>query len=104
MSEEWPAESTNRSRPTQCESAGSWRMTFWKSRYAAGASEIAVPGWPLPTFSTASAARALMVLTAWSSRGDHSRGWLAGTNTFTGPLSRPESAPRIIVDTTRINR
>ena len=40
--------------PSQCGSAGSCRITFWKSRYAAGARLIAVPGWPLPTFCTAS--------------------------------------------------
>ena len=33
---EWPQESTNRSRPGQCGSAGLCRITFWNSRYAAG--------------------------------------------------------------------
>lgn len=65
---ECPADSTNRSRPAQCGSAGLCRITFWNSRYAAGARLIAVPGWPLPTFSTASIASTLTVSTArWSS-------------------------------------
>ncbi len=42
-------------------------MTFWKSRYAAGARLIAVPGWPLPTFCTASIASTRTVSTALSS-------------------------------------
>src|SRR3954454_5280626 len=54
---ECPIDSTNRSRPTQFGSVGSWRSHFWKSRYAVGAMLIAVPGWPLPTFCTASIAR-----------------------------------------------
>ena len=29
VSEECPQESTNRSRPSQVGSDGSWRMTFW---------------------------------------------------------------------------
>ena len=64
VSDECPAERMNRSRPTQCVSAGSWRSTRWYSRYAAGARLIAVPGWPLPTFSTASAASTRAVSTA----------------------------------------
>ena len=52
----WPQDSTKRSRPGQCGSAGLCRITFWNSRYAAGARLMAVPGWPLPTFCTASMA------------------------------------------------
>src|SRR5947199_3558724 len=69
---EWPQDNTNRSRPGQAGSVGSCRMTRWKSRYAAGARLIAVPGWPLPAFSTASIARTLMVSTARRSRSDQS--------------------------------
>src|SRR5690348_18449865 len=65
---EWPADRTKRSRPSQCGSLGSCRITFWYSRYAAGARLIAVPGWPLPTFCTASAARTRAVSTARTSR------------------------------------
>ena len=54
-------------------SLGSVRMTFWNSRYAAGARLIAVPGCPLPTFCTASAARSLAVFTAVSSIESHLR-------------------------------
>src|SRR4051795_1208008 len=64
---EWPQLSTNRSRPGQCGSAGLWRITFWNSRYAAGARLIAVPGWPLTTFCTESIASTRTVSTAWSS-------------------------------------
>jgi hypothetical protein len=46
-------------------------MTLLNNRYATGASEIAVPGWPLPTFSTASAARTRAVFTAFESSSDH---------------------------------
>jgi hypothetical protein len=53
---ECPQDSTKRSRPGQCGSAGLCRITFWNSRYAAGARLMAVPGWPLPTFWTASIA------------------------------------------------
>jgi hypothetical protein len=53
---EWPIDSTKRSRPTQFGSLGSWRSHFWKSRYAVGPMLMAVPGWPLPTFWTASMA------------------------------------------------
>ena len=53
---EWPADSTNRSRPSQFGSAGSCRMIRWNSVYATGARLIAVPGWPLPVFCTASMA------------------------------------------------
>jgi hypothetical protein len=56
-----------RSRPGQCGSAGLCRITFWNSRYAAGARLIAVPGWPLPTFWTASIASTRTVSTALSS-------------------------------------
>src|SRR6478672_8328209 len=65
---EWPHESTNRSRPSQYGSAGSCVMTCWYRRYAAGARLMAVPGWPLPTFCTASAARTRTVSTARTSR------------------------------------
>ena len=64
---EWPHDSTNRSRPGQCGSEGSCRITFWNSRYAAGARLIAVPGWPLPTFCTESMASTRTVSTARSS-------------------------------------
>ena len=55
---ECPGERTKRSRPSQDGSRGSWRMIFWKSRYATGARAIAVPGCPLPTRWTASMASA----------------------------------------------
>ncbi|CAB5001968.1 unannotated protein [freshwater metagenome] len=42
-------------------------MTRWKSRYAAGARAIAVPGCPFPTFCTASIASARRYFTAESS-------------------------------------
>ena len=63
----WPRRArTGRGRPSRG-SAGSCRITFWKSRYAAGARLIAVPGWPLPTFCTASMASTRPVSTArWS--------------------------------------
>lgn len=62
-----PGESTKRSRPTQVGSVGSWRRKRWKMRYAAGASDMAVPGCPFPTFCTASIARTRAVSTArWS--------------------------------------
>src|SRR5215467_13123879 len=61
---ECPQESTNRSRPGHAGSVGSCRITRWNSRYAAGARLIAVPGWPLPAFSTASAASTRIVSTA----------------------------------------
>ena len=47
---------------------GRARMTFWNSRYASGARLIAVPGWPLPTFCTASAASSRTVSTARTCR------------------------------------
>ena len=71
---ECPADSTNRSRPTQCGSAGSCRITRWNSVYANGANDIAVPGWPLPTFCTASAANTRAVSTARLSNSDQSSG------------------------------
>ena len=74
VSEECPQDSTNRSRPTQCGSAGSCRITFWNSVYASGARLIAVPGWPLPTFCTASAASTRAVSTARVSTSDQSSG------------------------------
>lgn len=75
---EWPAESTNRSRPVHSASAGSWRITFWKRVYAAGARLIAVPGWPFPTFCTASAARTRTVSTARWSNSVHWRSVVVG--------------------------
>src|SRR5246500_510516 len=72
----WPQDSTNRSRPSQWVSDGSWRMVRWNSVYARGARLIAVPGWPLPTFWTASAASTRMVSTADESRSVQSSGWL----------------------------
>src|SRR2546423_13398990 len=69
---EWPQDSTTRSRPGQFGSVGSGRMARWKGRYAAGARLIAVPGWPLPAFSTASIARTRIVSTARRSRSDQS--------------------------------
>ena len=73
VSEEWPTERMKRSRPIQVLSLGSRCITFWNRRYAAGARLIAVPGWPLPTFWTASAARTRTVLTAFSSMDSHCR-------------------------------
>src|SRR5436190_9847519 len=70
---EWPQDSTNRSRPGQAGSVGSCRMTRWNNRYAAGARLMAVPGWPLPAFSTASIARTRIVSTARRSSSDQSR-------------------------------
>jgi hypothetical protein len=58
----------NRSRAIQSGSAGSCRITFWNNKYPTGARLIAVPGWPLPTFSTASAAKIRVVSTALRSR------------------------------------
>src|SRR3954447_4786842 len=63
-----PAESTNRSRPAQSGLPGLCRIAFWKSVYAIGARLIAVPGWPLPTFWTASIASTRAVSTARLSR------------------------------------
>src|SRR5246127_4917547 len=71
----WPQDSTNRSRPSQWVSDGSWRMVRWNSVYASGARLMAVPGWPLPTFWTASAASTRMVSTASESRSVQSSGW-----------------------------
>ena len=74
--DEWPQESTKRSRPGQSASLGSCRITRWNSEYASGARLIAVPGWPLPTFCTASAASTRMVSTARRSRSLQSSGTL----------------------------
>src|SRR3954470_4920825 len=74
VSEEWPQDSTKRSRPTHWGSAGSKRRWRWNNRYAAGARDIAVPGWPLPTFWTASMAKARTVSTARLSKSVHSNG------------------------------
>src|SRR5947209_4705959 len=65
---EWPIDRTKRSRPVHCGSFGSCFIHFWNSRYAVGAMLIAVPGWPLPTFCTASIARTRTVSTAVRSR------------------------------------
>jgi heme o synthase len=59
-----PQDSTKRSRPGHCGSAGLCRITRWNNRYAAGARLIAVPGCPFPVFCTASAASTRMVSTA----------------------------------------
>ena len=57
--------------------------TRWKSRYAAGARLIAVPGWPLPTFWTASMASARTVSTArWSRSVQSSFEVLTGQGSF----------------------
>ncbi len=70
----WPGESTNRSRATQCGSEGSCLIHFWNSRYASGARLIAVPGWPLPTFCTASIASTRAVSMALRSRSPNPSG------------------------------
>src|SRR6478735_11010352 len=77
VNDECPADSTNRSRPTHVGSAGSCRITFWNRLYANGAKLIAVPGWPLPTFCTASAASTRTVSTALVSTSDQSSGTYA---------------------------
>src|SRR4051794_9035944 len=72
-------------------------MTFWNSRYAAGARLIAVPGWPLPTFCTASMASTRTVSTALSSSSFQSRSDVVLTallSTACGRL-RHYSAPRL---------
>ena len=74
VNEECPADNTNRSRPTHLGSAGSCRITFWNKLYASGANDIAVPGCPLPTFCTASAANTRAVSTARRSNSDQSTG------------------------------
>ena len=71
---ECPQDSTKRSRPSQCTSLGSWRIWRWNSVYASGARLIAVPGWPLPTFCTASAASTRTVSTATESTSVQSSG------------------------------
>src|SRR6478736_7101386 len=48
---------------------------------------MAVPGWPLPTFSTASAARTRMVSTARWSKLVHDSSCSSKCGTKTGPLS-----------------
>src|SRR6478609_4812158 len=86
---ECPQDRTNRSLPGQCASPGLCRMTFWNSRYASGARLIAVPGWPLPTFWTASAASTLIVSTARESRSVQPSGYglsvEVGSVTASGP-------------------
>src|SRR6478672_6328455 len=74
VNEECPADNTNRSRPTHVGSAGSCRITFWNRLYASGANDIAVPGCPLPTFCTASAANTRAVSTALASTADQPSG------------------------------
>src|SRR5690349_20340549 len=81
---EWPQDSTNRSRLIHSGCAGSWRITFWNSRYAAGARLMAVPGWPLPTFCTASMASTRTVSTALSSRSVQSSRWVSLTRFLPG--------------------
>src|SRR3954454_20719528 len=88
-----PQDSTNRSRPGQCGSLGSCRITFWYSRYAAGARLIAVPGWPLPVFCTASIAKTRTVSTDLRSRSVHSS-W--GTVTTEGVLSGGGPATAVV--------
>src|SRR5258706_16148570 len=83
---ECPQESTNRSRPIQCGSVGSCRITFWNNRYAAGARLIAVPGWPLPDFSTASIARTRTVSTARRSTSDQVSSGPLTSSTLTAVL------------------
>ena len=55
-------------------------MTRWNSVYATGARLMAVPGWPLPTFWTASAASTRAVSTARESSSVQSSGWWAWVN------------------------
>src|SRR6478735_12536000 len=74
---EWPHDSTKRSRPSQCTSLGSWRIWRWNNVYASGARLIAVPGCPLPTFCTESAASTRTVSTALASTSDQSSGTYA---------------------------
>src|SRR5690349_16742795 len=57
----WPALSTKRSRSGQWGLAGLWRSTSRYSRYASGASAIAVPGWPAFACWTASMDRVRIV-------------------------------------------
>lgn len=70
------------------------RSPFWKRVYALGARFMAVPGWPLPTFCTASAARMRAVSTArWSnsvhSKSDtDSRVLTSGQSSLLGVVSR----------------
>src|SRR5262245_2119329 len=79
----WPAESTKRSRSGQDGSVGSWRITSRYSRYATGASAIAVPGCPEFAFWTASMARVRIVSIA--------RSWIG----FNGLPFRTRGAPRL---------
>src|SRR4051794_28053801 len=95
---ECPHERTNRSRAIHSGSAGSWRITFWNSRYAAGARLMAVPGWPLPTFCTASIARTRAVSTANASRSVQSR---AG-GLLTGFLSVVQPMPSLLTSGVRL--
>src|SRR3954449_10975466 len=96
--EEWPAESTNRSRPGHCGSAGLCRITFWNSRYAAGARLIAVPGCPVPTFSTASIASTRTVSTARWSSSVHSSLGLVFSVTPAALLSMAATLPPVSVE------
>src|SRR6476469_2292394 len=63
-------------------------MTFWKSRYAAGARLMAVPGWPFPTFCTASIARTRAVSTALWSTSVHSSPAVLLTGFLSGMCAR----------------
>ena len=72
-------------------------MTRWNSRYAAGARLIAVPGWPLPAFSTASIASTRIVSTARRSRSDQSS-WSAHQRSV---LLARRSVRRLLCDPTR---
>src|SRR6476661_6267303 len=87
-----------RSRPIQSGSRGSWRISFWNRRYAAGARLIAVPGWPLPTFSTASAARTRTVSTAFTSRSVQPTVSARGAFAFTAPHPHPRLWPGDVSD------
>src|SRR5688500_9244994 len=77
-------------------------MTFWNSRYAAGARLIAVPGWPLPTFCTASIARTRTVSTARVSRSVQSsvltNDPLAGWTACQAPLPRLRAYSPVAID------
>src|SRR4029453_11844556 len=58
----------------------------WNSRYAAGARLIAVPGWPLPAFSTASIASTRTVSTARRSTSDQESSGPLTSSTLTAVL------------------
>ena len=73
---------------------GSWRICRWNSVYASGARLIAVPGWPLPTFCTASAASTRTVSTATESTSVQSSGWLGRVRAEISSDCGHESTPR----------